>query len=298
MRMISGILQPTAGRGRRSRGAATNCSRCSIWSRGVTNWSKATATGATEAHHRQRIRAPSESDCRRRANGMCDRIGIMQRGELAACGTMAQLRGASGTDDAFEVADGPPPAETPRARRSAARASRTCRAQGVRARQHAVVALLIMLGVLLVVYVANVRYLPLDGNGMTTLPMREVLWAKYWVGALPLLVLALILVGDHRARLFADRVGDGVRHVLSAIRHGECGADSDVVRWTSVHDERDRADWRRGVLHRTAGSTVCRRGSLRVDERSDDDGAAIRVCRDGVHRGIGRGPCPASPLGA
>ena len=27
------------------------------------------------------------------------------------------------------------------------------------------------------------------------LPMREVLWAKYWVGALPLLVLALILVG-------------------------------------------------------------------------------------------------------
>lgn len=98
---------------------------------------------------------------------------------------------------------------------------------------------LIMLGVLLVVYVANVRYLPLDGNGMTTLlrnvipflnlalagfvlasiaarfvfpsvslegrtwwllrssplPMREVLRTKYWVGALPLLVLALILVG-------------------------------------------------------------------------------------------------------
>lgn len=98
---------------------------------------------------------------------------------------------------------------------------------------------LIMLGVLLVVYVANVRYLPLNGSGMTTLlrnvipflnlalagfvlasiaarfvfpsvslegrtwwllrasplPMREVLWAKYWVGALPLLVLALILVG-------------------------------------------------------------------------------------------------------
>ncbi|MBL0170743.1 MAG: hypothetical protein IPP90_08435 [Gemmatimonadaceae bacterium] len=98
---------------------------------------------------------------------------------------------------------------------------------------------LIMLGVLLVVYVANVRYLPLNGSGMTTLlrnvipflnlalagfvlasvaarfvfptvslegrtwwllrssplPMRDVLWAKYWVGALPLLVLAVVLVG-------------------------------------------------------------------------------------------------------
>jgi ABC-2 type transport system permease protein len=98
---------------------------------------------------------------------------------------------------------------------------------------------LIMLGVLLVVYVANVRYLPLNGSGMTTLlrnvipflnlalagfvlasiaarfvfpsvslegrtwwllrssplSMHDVLWAKYWVGALPLFVLALILVG-------------------------------------------------------------------------------------------------------
>jgi ABC-2 type transport system permease protein len=98
---------------------------------------------------------------------------------------------------------------------------------------------LIMLAVLLVLYVANVRYLPLNGSGMTTLlrnvipflnlalagfvlasiaarfvfpgvslegrawwllrssplPMREVLWAKFWVGAVPLFVLALILVG-------------------------------------------------------------------------------------------------------
>ena len=98
---------------------------------------------------------------------------------------------------------------------------------------------LVMLGVLLVVYVANVRYLPLNGSGMTTLlrnvipflnlalagfvlasiaarfvfpsvslegrtwwllrssplSMRDVLWAKYWVGALPLFFLALILVG-------------------------------------------------------------------------------------------------------
>lgn len=98
---------------------------------------------------------------------------------------------------------------------------------------------LVLLGVLLVVYVANVRYLPLDGAGLTTLlrnvipflnlalagfvlasiaarfvfpsvslegralwllrssplPMRDLLWAKFWVGALPLLLLALVLVG-------------------------------------------------------------------------------------------------------
>jgi len=36
------------------------------------------------------------------AEGMCDRIGIMQRGELVACGTMEQLRGATGNDDALE----------------------------------------------------------------------------------------------------------------------------------------------------------------------------------------------------
>jgi ABC-2 type transport system permease protein len=98
---------------------------------------------------------------------------------------------------------------------------------------------LVLLMVLLVVYVANVRYLPLNGNGMTALlrnvipflnlalagfvlasiaarfvfpsvslegralwllqssplPMRDLLWAKFWVGVVPLLVLALILVG-------------------------------------------------------------------------------------------------------
>ncbi|MBL0937256.1 MAG: ABC transporter ATP-binding protein [Gemmatimonadaceae bacterium] len=36
------------------------------------------------------------------AEGMCDRIGIMQRGELVACGTMHELRTSSGTDDALE----------------------------------------------------------------------------------------------------------------------------------------------------------------------------------------------------
>jgi ABC-2 type transport system permease protein len=98
---------------------------------------------------------------------------------------------------------------------------------------------LVMLAVLLVVYVANVRYLPLSGDGMTALlrnvipflnlalagfvlasiaarfvfpsvslegralwllrsspfSMRDLLWAKFWVGAVPLLILALILVG-------------------------------------------------------------------------------------------------------
>ncbi len=36
------------------------------------------------------------------AEGMCDRIGIMQQGELVACGTMDELRRSSGTDDALE----------------------------------------------------------------------------------------------------------------------------------------------------------------------------------------------------
>jgi ABC-2 type transport system permease protein len=104
---------------------------------------------------------------------------------------------------------------------------------------------LVMLGVLVVVYVANVRYLPLSGAGITTLlrnlipflnlalagfvlasvaarfvfpsvslegralwllqssplSMRDLLWAKFWVGAVPLLVLALILVGLTNALL-------------------------------------------------------------------------------------------------
>ena len=104
---------------------------------------------------------------------------------------------------------------------------------------------LIMLAVLMVVYVSNVRYLPLNGEGMTAvlrnvipflnlalagfvlasiaarfvfpsislegrtwwllrsspLPMREVLWAKFWVGAVPLLVLAAVLVGATNSML-------------------------------------------------------------------------------------------------
>ena len=34
--------------------------------------------------------------------GMCDRIGIMQRGKLVACGTMQELRGGADDDDALE----------------------------------------------------------------------------------------------------------------------------------------------------------------------------------------------------
>ncbi|MEP6779823.1 MAG: hypothetical protein ABJC26_08040 [Gemmatimonadaceae bacterium] len=104
---------------------------------------------------------------------------------------------------------------------------------------------LIMLGVLLVVYVANVRYLPLKGDGMTALlrnvipflnlalagfvlasvaarfvfpsvslegrslwllrssplAMHDLLWAKFWVGAVPLLLVAVAIVGATNALL-------------------------------------------------------------------------------------------------
>lgn len=97
---------------------------------------------------------------------------------------------------------------------------------------------LILLAVLVVVYVVNIRYLPLTGDGMTffivnvipilnlalsgfvlaaiaarflfpavslegrtwwllrssAMPMRDLLWAKYWTGTLPLLVLAVSIV--------------------------------------------------------------------------------------------------------
>ena len=98
---------------------------------------------------------------------------------------------------------------------------------------------LILLAVLVVVYVFNVRYLPITGEGLTffianvvpflnlalagfvlasiagrflfpavslegrtwwllrssAMSMRQLLWAKFWVGTLPLLVLALAIVG-------------------------------------------------------------------------------------------------------
>jgi ABC-2 type transport system permease protein len=98
---------------------------------------------------------------------------------------------------------------------------------------------LILLGVLVLVYVFNIKFLPLRGDGMTfflqnivpflnlvlagfvlasiaarfifpgvslegrtlwllrssPMSMRELLWAKFWVGTLPLLVLALAIVG-------------------------------------------------------------------------------------------------------
>jgi ABC-2 type transport system permease protein len=98
---------------------------------------------------------------------------------------------------------------------------------------------LILLAVLVVVYVFNIKFLPLRGDGMTfflvnvipflnlvlagfvlasiaarfifpgvslegrtlwllrssPMPVRELLWAKFWIGTLPLLVLALAIVG-------------------------------------------------------------------------------------------------------
>jgi ABC-2 type transport system permease protein len=98
---------------------------------------------------------------------------------------------------------------------------------------------LILLGVLVMVYVFNIKFLPLRGDGMTfflrnivpflnlvlagfvlasiaarfifpgvslegrtlwllrssPMSMRELLWSKFWVGTLPLLVLALAIVG-------------------------------------------------------------------------------------------------------
>jgi ABC-2 type transport system permease protein len=98
---------------------------------------------------------------------------------------------------------------------------------------------LILLAVLIVVYVFNIKFLPLTGDGITfmivnvipflnlalagfvlasiaarfifpgvslegrtwwllrssPMPMRELLWAKFWVGTAPLLVLALAIVG-------------------------------------------------------------------------------------------------------
>ncbi len=104
---------------------------------------------------------------------------------------------------------------------------------------------LILLGVLLVVYVVNIKFLPLSGEGITffvvnlipflnlalagfvlasiaarflfpgvslegrswwllkasPLDMRDLLWAKFWVGTLPLLSLALIIIGATNALL-------------------------------------------------------------------------------------------------
>jgi ABC-2 type transport system permease protein len=104
---------------------------------------------------------------------------------------------------------------------------------------------LILLGVLLVVYVVNIKYLPLTGDGVTffivnlvpflnlglagfvlasiaarflfpgvslegrswwlvkssPMGMHDLLWAKFWVGTVPLLVLALMIVGVTNALL-------------------------------------------------------------------------------------------------
>ncbi|HEY7568089.1 MAG TPA: hypothetical protein VH762_10990 [Gemmatimonadaceae bacterium] len=107
---------------------------------------------------------------------------------------------------------------------------------------------LILLAVLVVVYILNIRLLPLTGDGVTLfirnlipflnlalagfvlasiaarflfpgvslegrtwwllraspLPMRDVLWAKYWMGTLPLLVLAVGIIGVTNTLLRVD----------------------------------------------------------------------------------------------
>jgi ABC-2 type transport system permease protein len=104
---------------------------------------------------------------------------------------------------------------------------------------------LILLGVLVIVYVFNIKYLPLRGEGITfflvnvipflnlvlagfvlasvaarfifpsvslegrtlwllkssPMPVKDLLWAKFWVGTLPLLILALGIVGVTNALL-------------------------------------------------------------------------------------------------
>lgn len=104
---------------------------------------------------------------------------------------------------------------------------------------------LILLAVLVIVYVFNVKFLPLSGAGITTflvntipflnlglagfvlasiaarfifpavsvegrtlwllksspLPMRSLLWSKFWIGTLPLLVLAVAIIGITDAML-------------------------------------------------------------------------------------------------
>ena len=104
---------------------------------------------------------------------------------------------------------------------------------------------LILLAVLVVVYVFNIKFLPLRGEGVTLflvnvipflnlalagfvlasvaarflfptvslegrtlwllrsspMPVRELLWAKFWVGTLPLLILALAIIGVTNALL-------------------------------------------------------------------------------------------------
>ena len=183
---------------------------------------------------------------------------------------------------------------------------------------------LILLAVLVVVYVFNIKFLPLTGEGITffivnlipflnlalagfvlasvaarfifpgvslegrtwwllrasPLSMRELLWAKFWVGMVPLLVLALAIVGvtnsllqrervhvrglgvhDHADDVRAGGARDRVRHGVSAIRDGERGADPDVVRGTAVHDERGRRD-RCGDRARGAAGVQLRLGAL------------------------------------
>src|SRR5439155_836538 len=117
------------------------------------------------------------------------------------------------------------------------------------------------------------------------LDLKALLWSKYWVGTVPLLVLALLLTGitnvllqvsraAARPRAAAHRhheraaaglvVHDGrepgddlradagdlgasarLRRAVPAVRDRECGPDPDLVRRPGVHDDDGRAAGRR-----------------------------------------------------
>ena len=91
------------------------------------------------------------------------------------------------------------------------------------------------------------------------LDLRALLWSKYWVGTLPLLVLALLLTGLTNVLLKVGPFmmvmglvticcshlrhggdGAGVRRAVSAVRNRKRGADSDVVRRPGLHDGHGR----------------------------------------------------------
>ena len=167
---------------------------------------------------------------------------------------------------------------------------------------------LLLLAVLIVLYVFNVKFLPLNGVGITfflrnvipffnmllagfvlasiaarfvlpgvslegrtlwllrssPLEVRDLLWAKYWVGTLPLLVLAvsivtvtntMLQVGDFiftvtvftiaLLDLCRVRAGAVFRHRVSAVRDGERRTDPDIIRWPGLHDHVVSCCWRR-----------------------------------------------------
>jgi ABC-2 type transport system permease protein len=190
---------------------------------------------------------------------------------------------------------------------------------------------LVMLAVLMVVYVANVRYLPLSGPGrdaaapqpdpvpqprarglrarvgrralrlpqresrgtcavaasQQSAPVRDLLWAKFWTGAAPLMLLALVLVGLTNSMLgvrpFVQVVSlsavVGLVPALTSLalaygtfyprlRQRERGADPDGRSAGCCSCSRDRADRNRRVPDGAAGGALRGRRALRPPVRA------------------------------